>query len=176
MTMTLLTENTRKFVSPIVVLAVLVLSVALFFVAASPLAWTMPFVGWILLALVVLGGLALAWFAWFGDARSEAAQKSTAKPAVRELTTSRLLVVAFEAATIVVAIVAVLSWLAPVLGLSPALVVPIALGLVSVVALLLDLLSKTGRLAERWRSLEAGATIVAVLGIIATVLYLAVVA
>jgi hypothetical protein len=162
MTMTLLTENTRKLFAPIVVLAVLVLSVALFFVAASPLAWTMPFVGWILLALVVLGALALGWFAW-GDA----SRKSTAKSAVRELTTSRL---------IVVAIVAVFTWLAPVLGLPVALVVPFALGLVSVVALLLDLLSKTGRLAERWRSLEAGATVVAVLGIIATLLYLAVVA
>lgn len=169
--MTLLTENTRKLFAPIVVLAVLVLSVALFFVAASPLAWTMPFVGWILLTLVVLGALALGWFAW-GDA----SRKSTAKSAVRELTTSRLIVVVFEAITIVVAIVAVFTWLAPVLGLPVALVVPFALGLVSVVALLLDLLSKTGRLAERWRSLEAGATVVAVLGIIATLLYLAVVA
>lgn len=171
MTMTLLTENTRKFVSPIVVLAVLILSAALFFVAASELATTIPSVGWILLALIVIGGLALGWFAW-----EDAAQKSPAKSAVRELTTSRLLVVVFEAITIVVALVAVFTWLAPVMGLSVALVVPFALGFVSVVALLLDLLSKTGRLAERWRSLEAGATVVAVLSIIATVLYLAVVA
>ncbi|GAA3746712.1 hypothetical protein GCM10022239_22830 [Leifsonia bigeumensis] len=167
--MTLLTENTRKIVSPIVVLAVLVLSIALFFVAGSPLAGALPFVGWILLALVVLGALSLGWLAW-GDSST----RTTTKSAVRDLTTSRLLVVVFESVTIVVAIVAVFTWLAPVMGLSPLLVVPFVLGFASIVALVLDFLSKTGRLAERWRSLEVGASVVAVLAIVAALLYLVV--
>ncbi|HEU4849538.1 MAG TPA: hypothetical protein VFS93_03925 [Terrimesophilobacter sp.] len=167
--MTLLTENTRKIASPIVVLAVLVLSIALFFVAGSPLAGALPFVGWILLALVVLGALALGWLAW-GDSST----RTTAKSAVRDLTTSRLLVVVFGSVTIVVAIVAVFTWLAPVMGLSPLLVVPFVLGFASIVALVLDILSKTGRLAERWRSLEVGASLVAVLTIVAALLYLVV--
>jgi hypothetical protein len=166
--MTLLTENTRKILSPAVVLAVLILSIALFFVAGSPLADALPFVGWILLALVVVGALALGWLAW-----SDSGPKSAAK-ATRELTTPRLLVVVFEALTVVAAIVAVFTWLAPVMGLAVALVVPFALGLLSIVGLLLDLLSKTGRLAERWRSVEAGATVVAVLSLIAALLYLSI--
>lgn len=167
--MTLLTENTRKLLAPIVVLAVLVLSVALFFVATSPLAVTLPLVGWILLALIVLGALALGWFAW-----GEPSQRPAAKSAVRELATSRLLAIVFESITIVVAIVAVLTWLAPAMGLAAALVVSFALGLLSIVALLLDLLSKTGRLAERWRSLEAGATVLAALSVVVVLLYLAI--
>ncbi len=167
--MTLLTENTRKLLSPIVVLAVLILSVALFFVAVSPLTWATPLVGWTLLALVVLGGLVLGWLAWAG-----AAQKPAAKAPARELTTPRLLTVAFEALTIVAGIIAAFTWLALAMGLPAVLVVPFALGFVIVVALVLDLLSKTGRLAERWRSLEAGASVLAALGVVAVLLHLAV--
>jgi hypothetical protein len=167
--MTTLTENTRKILVPAVVLAVLVLSIALFFAAASSLAVELPVVGWILLALVVVGALGLGWLAW-----SAGTPRTSAKTASRELDVPQLLVIVLEALAVAVAVIAAFAWLSPAMGLPTGLVVPFALGLVSIVALLLDFLSKTGRLAERWRGLEAGASVVAVAAIVAALFYLAV--
>ena len=83
------------------------------------------------------------------------------------------MMVMLEAITVAVAVLAAFVWLAPVMGLRTVLVVPFALGLVSVVALILDMLSKTGRLAERWRALEAATSVFVVFSVIATLFYLA---
>ncbi|MBX3079214.1 MAG: hypothetical protein KF692_08295 [Cryobacterium sp.] len=166
--MTLFTENTRKLLVPLLVLAVLIVSIALFFYAAAPVAVDMPWVGWVLLALVAVGALGLGWLAW-----EQASSKTAAKSTVRELPTSAVMMVMLEAITVAVAVLAVFVWLAPVMGLPTVLVVPFALGLVSVVALILDLLSKTGRLAERWRALEAATSVFVAFSVIATLFYLA---
>ena len=128
----------------------------------------MPFVGWILLALVAVGALGLGWLAW-----ESAASRSAAKSSVRELATAAIMMVMLEAFTLAVAVLAAFVWLAPVMGLPTVLVVPFALGFLSVVALILDLLSKTGRLAERWRAIEVGTSVIVVFSIIATLFYLA---
>ncbi|MCB1281577.1 MAG: hypothetical protein KDB18_08635, partial [Salinibacterium sp.] len=72
--MTLFTENTRKLLVPLLVLAVLIVSIALFFYAAAPVAVDMPWVGWVLLALVAVGALGLGWLAW-----EQASSKTAAK-------------------------------------------------------------------------------------------------
>lgn len=168
-TMTFLTENSRKLSSLIAVLVVLVVSIGLFFYAASSLALTVPAVGWILLAIIAIGTLGFVWLAW----GTESTKPAVAKPAVHELTTTQGLYVALEALTLGVAIVAALVWIAPWMGLTTILVVPFGLGGVSVIALLLDVLSKTGRLAVRWRLFEVGASVFAIVSIIVTVFFLA---
>ncbi|HMM82249.1 MAG TPA: hypothetical protein PJ998_03645 [Terrimesophilobacter sp.] len=166
--MTLFTENTRKLLVPILVLAVLIVSIALFFYASASVAIELPWVGWILLGLVAVGALGLGWLAW-----ERASSASGSKSTVRELPTSAVMMVMLEAITVAVAVLAAFVWLAPVMGLRTVLVVPFALGLVSVVALILDMLSKTGRLAERWRALEAATSVFVVFSVIATLFYLA---
>jgi hypothetical protein len=166
--MTLFTENTRKLLVPLVVLTTLIISIALFFYTATPAARELPFIGWILLAVVALGALSLGWFAW-----QAAAAKPVSKTVVRELATSAVIMIMFEAFTGATAVLAAFVWLAPVMGLPTVLVVPFALGLLSVVLLILDLMSKTGRLAERWRALEVAASVIVTFSIIATMFFLA---
>lgn len=166
--MTLFTESTRKLLVPVVVLAVLILSIALFFYAASTVAADMPFIGWILLALIAVGALFLGWLAW-----EQAASAPSAKASARELATPAIMMIVLEAFTLAVGVLAAFVWLSPAMGLPTILVVPFALGLVSVVAVILDFLSKTGRLAERWRAIEVGSSVIVVFSVIATMFYLA---
>jgi hypothetical protein len=166
--MTLFTEKTRNILVPQVVLAVLLVSIALVFYASTPAAVDLPVVGWLLFAVIVAGALFLAWLSW-----ENASSKSASKSAVRELSTAAVIMVMFEALTLSVAVLGAFIWLAPAMGLSTALVVPVALGFVSVVVLLLDLLSKTGRLAERWRGVEVGATVIVVFSTVTALFYLA---